>query len=163
MPGSSSTAPSGRASLIILLRVFPSKAFKIAPPVKLTMAASRRTSKTIATRLATVHRVDFPTSSKALRRVVFRREEEDGGGGVEGLLVLLMVMALLLLRVWVRTRLRLGKAGRGRGRRRRCGGDGEVARWGGINAAAVGSDAAAAAAMRRRTRWRGRAETALLR
>jgi hypothetical protein len=94
----------------------------------------------MATKLATVQRVDFPTISKALRRVVFRREEE--GGGVEGLVLLMVVV----LRVWVRTSLR---AGRVREMRMRCGSGGEKARWGGTKAAVVGSDAAAAA-MRRR-------------
>ncbi len=142
--------------MIILLSVLPSKAFRMEPPVKLTMAASRRTRRTIATKLATVHRVDFPTSSKVLRRVVIKREED--GGGVEEGLELLMVMLLL---VWVRTRLRLGDAGSARKRRMRCGSDGKVARWGGTKAAAMGSDAAAAAAMRSRPRLtsRGRRRT----
>jgi len=120
------------------------------------MAASRRARRTIATKLATVHRVDFPTTSKVLRRVVFKREED--GGGVEEGLVLAMVMLLL---VWVRKRLRLGEAGGDRRGRVGCDSDGKVARWGGTKAAAVGSDAAVAA-MRRRPRptSRGRRRTA---
>lgn len=75
--------------------------------VKLTMAASRRTSRTRPTREATVHRVDLPRSWKEWRRVCFRKEEGGAGGGL--VLLVVMVLVMMLVVVWWVRNVRVGR------------------------------------------------------